>query len=228
MVIDRTGADASTWDPDHGRRRIFRRRAQEGSGKNGLYVTLRVTFGDLEISLTGDLTGDCDADVVDVETRVAPAMGAVEVYKINHHGSQSSSNLTWIRTLHTQVAVFSLGQSRFGYPHDRTVTALGAVGDLLYTRDGDVVLESADGRTYTVNGRSYVARSEAEESALPDPPIGVDEKTDALCRNGRDDDRDGYTDCSDWSAPAAPPSPSAPERQAQTPPSSCCRRENTV
>ena len=87
---------------------------------------------------------------------------------------------------------------------DRTVTALGAVGDLLYTRDGDVVLESADGRTYTVNGRSHVARSEAEESALADPPIGVDEKTDALCRNGRDDDRDGYTDCSDWSCSRCP------------------------
>lgn len=176
----------------------------EGSGENGFSIPLRLTFGDLEISLSGDLSGDCDADVVDVETRVAPAMGAVEVYKVNHHGSQSSSNLTWVRALRPQVAVFSLGASRFGYPHERTVAALGAVADLFYTRDGDVVLESTDGRTYTVGGRTYTARTEEEEAALPDPPIGVDEKTDALCRNGRDDDRDGYTDCADWSCSRCP------------------------
>ncbi|MBI5499698.1 MAG: hypothetical protein HY907_05615 [Deltaproteobacteria bacterium] len=178
--------------------------APEGSGENGFSIALRVTFGDLEISLAGDLTGDCDDGVVDVETRVASVMGAVEVYKVNHHGSQSSSNLSWVRALHPQVAVFSLGSSRFGYPHERTVAALGAVADLFYTRDGDVVLESADGRSYTVGGRSYAARTEAEEVVLPDPSIGVDEKSDALCRNGRDDDRDGYTDCSDWSCSRCP------------------------
>jgi beta-lactamase superfamily II metal-dependent hydrolase len=178
--------------------------ASAGSGENGFSIALRVTFGDLEISLAGDLTGDCDGDVEDVETAVAPAMGAVEVYKVNHHGSQSSSNLTWIRALRPQVSVFSLGASRFGYPHERTDAALGAVGDVAYTREGDVVLESVDGRTYTVAGRTYVARTDAEEAALADPPIGVDEKTDALCGNRRDDDGDGYTDCSDWSCSRCP------------------------
>ena len=178
--------------------------APDGSGENGFSLPLRVTFGDLEIALTGDLTGDCDDAVDDVETRVAPAMGAVEVYKVNHHGSQSGSNLTWVRTLHPLASVFSLGESRFGYPHERVVTALSTVGDVYYTRDGDVVLESRDGRSFSIGGHNYTARSEAEERSLPDPDVGVDEKTNALCDNGRDDDRDGYTDCSDYSCTRCP------------------------
>jgi beta-lactamase superfamily II metal-dependent hydrolase len=177
--------------------------APAGSDENGLSIPLRITFGDLEIASAGDLTGDC-SDMVDVETAVAPLMGRVEVYKVSHHGSQTSSNLTWIETLRPLASVFPAGVSRFGYPHERTVRALGAVGDLHYTRDGDVVLESPDGRSFAIGGIRYTARTEAEEEDLPPFAYGVDEKSDALCRNGRDDDRDGYTDCADWSCSRCP------------------------
>lgn len=177
--------------------------APDGSEENGFSLPLRITFGDLEIALAGDLTGDCN-DIHDVETAVAPALGAVEVYKVNHHGSQSSSNLSWVRTLRPRVSVFPVGESRFGYPHDRTVVALSTAGTVFSTRDGDVVVESSDGRTFTVNGREFTARDDAAEAAETPPAVGLDEKTDALCRNGRDDDRDGYTDCSDWSCSRCP------------------------
>lgn len=175
-----------------------------GSDENGFSLPVRVTFGDLELSLAGDLTGDCNTDLYDVETVVAPLMGAVEVYKVNHHGSQSSSNVTWLTALHPLVAVLPAGESRFGYPHARVTTALDAFADTYCSGDGEVLLESRDGRTFTIGGRTYTARSEAAEATLEPPPIGVDEKTDALCRNGRDDDRDGYTDCADYSCSRCP------------------------
>jgi competence protein ComEC len=206
-VIDRPGADWVDLGPDVRVEVVAVPGggvAPEGSDENGFSIPLRVTFGDLELSLAGDLTGDCGGGIADVETAVAPAMGAVEVYKVDHHGSQNSSNLTWVRTLRPLAAVFSFGVNAFGYPHARVVEALGAVGDLFYTRDGDVVLESTDGHGFTLGGRSYVARSDAEEAALPDPPLGLDEKTDALCCNGIDDDGDGYTDCSDYSCSRCP------------------------
>jgi beta-lactamase superfamily II metal-dependent hydrolase len=178
--------------------------AAAGSPENGFSIPVRVTFGDLEIALAGDLTGDCDDVLVDIEGTVAPAMGAVEVYKVNHHGSQSSTSITWVEALHPLVSVFSLGVSRFGYPHDRTVAVLDPVSDLFYTRDGDIELDSTDGRAFTVAGRSYAARSDADEAALPDLGLGSDERTNALCDNGRDDDGDGYTDCDDFSCSQCP------------------------
>lgn len=178
--------------------------AAPGSDENGFSLPVRVTFGDLELALAGDLTGDCDAGLFDVETRVAPLMGAVEVYKVSHHGSQSSSNLTWLTALHPLVAVFPTGASRFAYPHARVVTALNTFADSYRSGDGELILESRDGRTFTFGGRTYTARDDAAEAALEAPPFGVDEKSDALCRNGRDDDRDGYTDCSDWSCSRCP------------------------
>ena len=206
-VIDRAGADWVDLGPDVRVDVVAAPGggvAVAGSGENGFSLPVRVTFGDLEISLAGDLTGDCDDVLVDVEGPVAPAMGAVEVYKVNHHGSQSSSSIAWVEALHPMVSVFSLGASRFGYPHDRTIAVLDPVSDLLYTRDGDVELTSADGRTFTVAGRSYSARSDAEEAALPDLGLGSDERSNALCDNGRDDDRDGYTDCDDFSCSQCP------------------------
>jgi beta-lactamase superfamily II metal-dependent hydrolase len=206
-VIDRAGADWVDLGPDVRVDVVAAPGggvAVAGSGENGFSLPVRVTFGDLEISLAGDLTGDCDDVLVDVEGPVAPAMGAVEVYKVNHHGSQSSSSIAWVEALHPMVSVFSLGASRFGYPHDRTIAVLDPVSDLLYTRDGDVELTSADGRTFTVAGRSYSARSDAEEAALPDLGLGSDERSNALCDNGRDDDGDGYTDCDDFSCSRCP------------------------
>jgi competence protein ComEC len=206
-VVDRSGADWIDLGPDV-RVEILAAAgvgvAAPGSGENGFSLPVRVTFGDLELSLAGDLTGICDADTADVESAVAPLMGAVEVYKVNHHGSQSGTNLTWVRALKPQVAVFPLGASEFGYPHDRVVEALAPLAVSYETRDGDVVLESTDGRAYTVNGRAFTARNEGEEAALPVPDIGVDENTNALCGNGRDDDRDGYTDCRDFSCSQCP------------------------
>jgi len=206
-VVDRPGADWVDLGPDVRVEVVAAAGAgvaAAGSGENGFSLPVRVTFGDLELSLGGDLTGQCDADTADVESAVAPAMGAVEVYKVNHHGSQSGTNLTWVRTLKPQVAVFTLGESAFGYPHARVVEALSPVAALYYTRDGDVVLESTDGRAYTVNGRAFTARNEAEEAAVPVPDIGTDENTNALCGNDRDDDRDGYTDCRDYSCSQCP------------------------
>ena len=178
--------------------------APAGSDENGFSLPVRVTFGDFELALAGDLTGDCDSDLFDVETAVAPLMGTVEVYKVNHHGSQNSSNLTWLAALRPLVAVFPVGESRFAYPHARVVTALGTFADSYRTSEGELILESPDGRTFTIGGRTYTARSDATEATLEPPSFGVDEKSDALCRNGRDDDRDGYTDCSDWSCSRCP------------------------
>jgi beta-lactamase superfamily II metal-dependent hydrolase len=206
-VIDRPGADWVDLGPDVRVEVVAVAGAgvaPAGSPENGFSLPVRVTFGDLEISLTGDLTGDCNDTLVDVEGPVAPLMGAVEVYKVNHHGSQTSSSLAWVEALHPLVSVFSLGVSRFGYPHDRTVAVLDPVSDLFYTRDGDIELDSTDGRTFTVAGRSYTARSDAEEAALPDLGLGSDERSNVLCDNGRDDDRDGYTDCDDYSCSQCP------------------------
>lgn len=190
--------------------------------ENNYSLAVRITYGDLEISLCGDLPGDYTArdhalDYQDVETGLAPLMGTVEVLKPNHHGSQSSSNVTWLQALSPQVAVFALGPNEYGYPHevtwDRVVAATAARGGRVYrTRDdafvpvdGEVVVLSDDGVAYTVNGDAYEAvPDEAEAGLAPVLPGVSDESTDAACSDGRDGDGDCYCDCDDWSCALSP------------------------
>ncbi len=60
--------------------------------ENAVSVVLRMTYGSFDEVLGGDLTGDSP----DIESIVAPLVGDVDVYKVNHHGSQYSTNdIAW-------------------------------------------------------------------------------------------------------------------------------------
>ena len=57
------------------------------------------------------------ASYADIETSVAPAVGQVEVYKVNHHGSASSSNTAWMSATRPKVAIISVGNANsYGHP----------------------------------------------------------------------------------------------------------------
>jgi hypothetical protein len=46
--------------------------------------------------LAGDLSGVTGGSYADVESSVAPFVGQVEVYKVNHYASRYSSNASWV------------------------------------------------------------------------------------------------------------------------------------
>jgi len=68
-----------------------------------------VRFGQFDAVIGGDLSGINSSKYRDVETSVAPKIGQVEVYKVNHHGSQYSSNTNWLGVIRPRVGVISCG-----------------------------------------------------------------------------------------------------------------------
>ncbi len=84
--------------------------------ENAASLVLKVEFGDFDLWLGGDLTGG-GSKTPDVESQVAPVCGDVEVYKMNHHGSHTSSNATLLRYLDPEVAIASMGyKNPFKHP----------------------------------------------------------------------------------------------------------------
>jgi competence protein ComEC len=76
-----------------------------------------VTFGRFNAFIGGDLSGFNKSVYRDIETSVAPSVGQVEVYKVNHHGSMYSTNTTWIGTLKPRVGIISVGSNKdHGHP----------------------------------------------------------------------------------------------------------------
>jgi beta-lactamase superfamily II metal-dependent hydrolase len=145
--------------------------------ENDYSVALRLRYGRLDYFLGGDLSG---AHLVgaagafsyhDVETRVAPAVGDVDVYRVNHHGSAHSSNATFLGQLDPAVSIVSVGADNpHGHPHPGTLQRLLSRGAVYLTGRGDratqlgaarvagdVAVVSADGLAFTVAGDPFQA-----------------------------------------------------------------------
>ena len=85
--------------------------------ENNVSVTAVVTYGDVDVWIGGDLTGNPDKGVVDVETPTGVEVMDVDVYTVNHHGSETSSNQSFLTDLAAEVAINQSSiENGFGHP----------------------------------------------------------------------------------------------------------------
>ncbi len=138
--------------------------------ENDLCVALLVEYGDFDFFVAGDLSGSNSSYYHDIETSIASEVGDIDVYEVDHHGSASNSNETFISALEPEVSVISVGNNSYGHPtqtvidrlvnHDSYIyqTELGS-GGTIPSGKGEVVgghvVISVNGGTYTVDGDSY-------------------------------------------------------------------------
>jgi beta-lactamase superfamily II metal-dependent hydrolase len=172
--------------------------------ENDYSMAVLLRMGRLDYFTAGDLSGETLESsggyaYHDVETVLAPRIKDVDVYRVSHHGSSHASNATLLAELAPRVAILPVADGNpNGHPTQATVDRLVARSVLYLTEHGDsgtrlggakvvghVVLRTADGIAYTVNGDAFTAH---------DPP-----RVDA--------DGDGYfveADPDDGSALAVP------------------------
>jgi beta-lactamase superfamily II metal-dependent hydrolase len=145
-----------------------------GTGnENGRSVAVKISYGAFDAMIGGDLTGEAP----NIESTIAPAVGEIELYRVHHHGSSTSTNLDFVQALRPQASLISVGASNsFGHPTAETLTNLATVGsDVWQTEDpatgtlrGHITLVSATGATYDLNqGSTTVSYSSKGE---PPPP----------------------------------------------------------
>ena len=148
------------------------------SDENAKSLLVKARFGAIDMIVGGDLTGDSP----DIESRVAAAVGEVEVYKVHHHGSSTSSNLAFINALRPTTSFISLGANNsFGHPAPQTIATLtGAGSEIWQTEDpatgdkrGHVTLISTNGIGYEVSqglyGSPHVAKGYEPTEQAPVP-----------------------------------------------------------
>lgn len=80
--------------------------------------------------------GDCGGEstyYADLETPLAPVVGDVDAFKINHHGSAYSTNQTFVNALLPEVGVISVGDGNtYGHPVQAVLDRLAAADCLMY------------------------------------------------------------------------------------------------
>ncbi len=107
-------------------------------------VVLVASFGEADVFLPADAESDVTARL---------PLGAFEILKVAHHGSEDPGLERQLRILRPQVAVISAGRNNdYGHPRPETLAALATVHGLaVYRTDrhGRVVVET-DGRGFRV------------------------------------------------------------------------------
>lgn len=89
---------------------------------NATSVVLKITYGDFDALLTGDA-------YTDVERALLPSLGPLEVLKVGHHGSDTSTDSLLLAHTRPEVAVISVGRTnRYGHPSPRVVGRLERSG----------------------------------------------------------------------------------------------------
>lgn len=99
----------------------------------------------------GDISDRIEKQLVEKYGSAKGGMLDVDIYKVNHHGSNYSSCNKWLNALSADVAVISCGKNnQYGHPHARTLGRLEAAESTIYRTDelGEItIIISSSGET---------------------------------------------------------------------------------
>jgi competence protein ComEC len=112
---------------------------------NDASVVVQVSFGDTRFLFTGDAESAQERHLV----QTLGGELASHVLKVGHHGSETSTDPGFLRTVGPRVALISVGVGNmYGHPSRRVLQALDAAGvDVLRTDDVGTIILRSDGRS---------------------------------------------------------------------------------
>lgn len=121
--------------------------SEDYSNANNYSVSFMMHHGDNSFIFTGDAEKLAEKEMIENN-----ALEDIDVYKVGHHGSDSSSSEEFLDIIKPDYAVISCGNGNsYGHPNDITVENLSKFTDKIFRTDlcGTVVFES-DGRSLNV------------------------------------------------------------------------------
>lgn len=115
--------------------------SQEGiypEERNNLSINLLIEYGGTRMLLTGDAEAS-------VEEMVGPRAGDIDILKVGHHGSLTSTSWSFLEHTKPEIALISSGRDNpYGHPHPVIVERLFEHGTAVYRTDlhGDLLVVS--------------------------------------------------------------------------------------
>ena len=128
---------------------------------------LKVTYGESDFLFTGDMEVTAENDMIDYWGEDFD--WNVEVLKVGHHGSNTSSGYRFIYETEPTYGVISVGEdNEYGHPHEEPMSRLKDAGLLIFRTDelGHVIAQT-DGKEITFTWENQNAAPADAEPADP-------------------------------------------------------------
>ncbi|MBQ7565008.1 MAG: MBL fold metallo-hydrolase [Lachnospiraceae bacterium] len=113
---------------------------------NNASLALIVQYGNNRFLFTGDAEETEENDILNTGINIQS-----DVYKVGHHGSNSSSSSPFLQAIRPTYVVISCGRDNtYGHPHDSTLQRLNSIGANIFRTDlqGTVVAVSDGNNIY--------------------------------------------------------------------------------
>lgn len=134
---------------------------------NNNSVVVRLDFKDFSCLFTGDIEKKREGQLL-AESR---SNLNVDILKVGHHGSSSSSSPLFIKSIGPKIAVICCGQgNKYGHPHQEPISLLQSLGIEIYRTDlsGTILIKT--------DGIDYQIFTEKESIRAP-PVVKIETKT---------------------------------------------------
>ena len=140
---------------------------QEYDDPNHTSIVLKVSYGDSDFLFTGDSEVGPENDMIDYWGENFD--WEVEVLKVGHHGSETSSGYRFVYETNPTYGVISVGEdNKYGHPHEKPLSRLKDAGLVLLRTDhlGHVIAQT-DGKDISFTWENQNAAPEDVEPADP-------------------------------------------------------------
>lgn len=97
---------------------------------NSASLAFHLSYKEFDALFLGDIGKDQELDILDdYEMRLRD----IEVLKVAHHGSNSSSDVEFLKQISPEVSIISVGEhNAYGHPHEDVISRLEASGCITY------------------------------------------------------------------------------------------------
>jgi len=110
---------------------------QDVSNLNSSSIALRLVYGQTGFFLSGDLEAEIEEELVEKEV-----VSEAQVFKANHHGSDTSNTQKFIEAINPEIVVVQVGADNdFGHPSLRVLKRFERLGVEIYRNDIDGTVE---------------------------------------------------------------------------------------
>ena len=122
---------------------------------NNFSVVTRVSYGETIAILTGDAEKDVEEDILRSGENLR-----CDIYKVGHHGSETSSSEDFLSAMRPTYAVISCAEDNsYNHPHTKTIKNLSKYGIKYYvTKDCGAVSFICDGKNVAIHTEKEISQ----------------------------------------------------------------------